>query len=140
MALHGFGLAAELAAAELGVRGRTCRLARDRLLDGLRALGARIHGDLERHVGNTVNAAFEGCDGQLLMMALDVEGVAISTGAACSSGSLEPSPVLLALGLSPERAREAVRFSMPPAIELSQVEQVLACLPKIVSRVRGSVS
>lgn len=138
LTLHGFGLAAELASAERSERARANVASRSRLLEGLQALGARIHGDLEHHVGNTVNAAFPGCDGQLMLMALDLEGFAVATGAACSSGSLDPSPVLLALGQTPETAREAIRFSLGPDNDVIQIEALLAILPEVVERVRGA--
>jgi cysteine desulfurase len=98
--------------------------------------GARIHGDLEHHVGNTVNAAFEGADGELVCMNLDLAGIAISTGAACSSGSIEPSPVLLALGQAPATAREALRISLGPGNSEDEVHQLLTHLPEVVARIR----
>jgi cysteine desulfurase len=138
LALHGFGLAAELAAAQQPERTSGCRVARARLVQGLGALGARVHGDPECHVGNTVNAAFDGCDGQLVLMALDLEGFAVSTGAACSSGSIEPSPVLLALGHSPQAAREALRFSLGPHNDVTQIDALLEVLPGVLGRIRAA--
>jgi cysteine desulfurase len=138
LALHGFGLAAELVTKELPERARACARARRRLLEGVRTLGARVHGDLEEHVGNTLNVAFEGCEGQLVLIALDLEGFAVSTGAACSSGTLEPSPVLLALGLSPEEAREAVRFSVGPEVAEADIDGLIDVLPGVVGRIRAA--
>lgn len=134
--LHAFGLAAELSMIRRAERGARVAVLRERLLEGLRGLGARIHGDLEQHTGNTINAAFPGCDGQLVLIALDLEGVAVSTGAACSSGSLEPSPVLLALGLSREHAAQGVRFSLGPHNDAAEVDTVLGLLPRILDRIR----
>lgn len=138
-AIAGFGKAAELAVAEITVRGEhTTGLVR-RLRAGLAALpGARIHGDLERSTGTTVNVGFAGCDGQLLLINLDLAGIAVSTGAACSSGTLEPSPVLRALGQAPEVAREALRISVGKDNTLEDVEALLAALPAILERVRGA--
>ncbi|HVV82953.1 MAG TPA: cysteine desulfurase NifS, partial [Kofleriaceae bacterium] len=79
---------------------------------------------------------FEGARGDAIVMALDLAGVAASTGAACSSGSVKPSPVLLALGLSPARAHEGVRLSLGPGVSDADVEHVLAILPGIVARAR----
>jgi cysteine desulfurase len=72
-------------------------------------------------------------------MSLDLDGVAVSTGAACTSGSIQPSPVLLAMGHSRERAREGVRFSLGPSTTDDEIDRVLAILPGIVARVRASV-
>lgn len=106
------------------------------LEDGLRALGARIHGDERPRTGTTINAAFSGARGDALVMALDIEGISVSTGAACTSGSIQPSAVLLGLGFSPEEAREAVRFSLGPTTTSDEISRVLALLPSIVERAR----
>ena len=103
---------------------------------GLRALGARIHGADRERTGGTINAAFEGALGESIVIALDLAGISASTGAACTSGSIEPSPVLLGLGLSADRAREAVRFSLGRDTTRSEVEGVLGALPRIVERAR----
>lgn len=103
---------------------------------GLVALGARIHGiDYER-VGGTSNAAFAGAGGHAIVMSLDLEGIAVATGAACSSGSVKPSEVLLGLGLTPEQAREAVRFSLGRTTTRDEIEKVLSTLPSVVERAR----
>ena len=70
------------------------------------------------------------------MIALDLAGIAVSTGAACTSGSVQPSPVLLGLGLPPERAREAVRFCLGRATTAAEIDRVLELLPAIVDRAR----
>ncbi len=107
----------------------------DRLEAGLRALGARIHADRPR-IGGTINAAFPGARGQDVVIALDLAGIAVSTGAACTSGSVQPSPVLLALGQPPEQAREAVRFSLGRGTTAADIDEVLRVLPAIVARAR----
>lgn len=138
-AIAGFGKAAELAATELARRREHTTALVRRLRAGLAGLpGARIHGDGERSTGTTVNAGFAGCDGQLLLINLDLEGFAVSTGAACSSGTLEPSPVLRALGQAPELAREALRVSVGKDTTMADVEALLATLPAILERVRGA--
>ena len=88
----------------------------------------------------TSNVAFAGAAGELLLVSLDLEGVCVSTGAACTSGSLEPSPVLLALGLSPAQAREALRFSLGAENTVEEVDRVAALLPDLVTRVRAATS
>ena len=138
--VHGFGLAVELAVAEQPARQAAMAARRERLARGVRELGGRIHGDPERHVGNTLNVAFEGCAGELVMMALDLEGIAVSTGAACSSGLAEPSPVLRALGQPPEQARQAVRLSLSPATTDAEVDAVLAALAAVLPRIRAAGS
>jgi cysteine desulfurase len=88
----------------------------DRLEAGiLEIAGARIHGAGATRIGGTVNAGFAGARGESIAIALDLAGIAVSTGAACTSGSVQPSPVLLGLGLAPDQAREAVRFSLGTA-------------------------
>ena len=106
----------------------------DRLERGLVALGARIHGD--DRVGGTISAAFPGTRGHDIVMALDLAGIAASTGAACTSGTVQPSPVLLALGLPPEQALEAVRFSLGRSTTAAEIDEVLGILPAIVDRAR----
>ncbi len=109
----------------------------DRLEAGLRALAdVRIHGGGALRVGGTINAGFAGARGESIVIALDLAGVAVSTGAACTSGSVQPSPVLLALGLAPEQAREAVRFSLGRTTTADDIDAVLARLPAIVARAR----
>lgn len=133
LGIIGFGAAAEVADwttwPAVAARG-------DTLERGLVERGARIHGADRARVGGTVNAAFEGAAGEAIVIALDLAGISVSTGAACTSGSVEPSPVLLGLGMPPERAREAVRFSLGKATTDDEIMTVLQALPKIVERAR----
>jgi cysteine desulfurase len=137
-AIVGFGAAAVRARAgqgELAARGKALR---DRLEAGMVAAGARVHGGGAR-VGNTTNVGFDGVDGELLVAALDLEGVAASTGAACSSGSLEPSPVVTRLlGNDRVRAKEAVRFSLGWDTRAEDIDYVLSVLPSLVARIRAA--
>lgn len=110
----------------------------ERLERGLRALpDVRIHGDDRPRVGGTINAGFLGALGESVVIALDLAGIAVSTGAACTSGSVQPSPVLLGLGLPPERAREGVRFSLGRATTVEDIDRALEVLPAIVERARA---
>lgn len=133
LGIVGFGAAA--AGVDTSTWPRVAALG-DRLEAGLRAMpGVRIHGSAAR-IGGTINAGFAGALGQSIVIALDLEGIAASTGAACTSGSVQPSPVLLALGLTPKEAQEAVRFSLGRSTTEQEVDAVLAALPPIVERVR----
>ena len=136
--IAGFARAAELAAAELGERAARARAATARLRAGLRDIqGARVLGDPEGELGCTTCATFAGCEGQLLLINLDLAGICVSTGAACSAGSLGPSPALLALGLSPEEAGSALRISTGKDTTDAEIDALLAALPEAIARVRG---
>lgn len=138
LGIVGFGAAVARSTVARAERQRHVRRVEARLREGLLALGARIHGDPEHTTGNTLNVAFPGCEGELVSMNLDLEGFAVSTGAACSSGSVEASPVLLALGLPPREAREAIRLSWAHTTRDEEIERLLAVLPGIVTRVRAA--
>ncbi len=133
LGIVGFGAAAS--AVDLAAWPGVVELG-SRLERGLVAIGARIHGAAATRTGGTINAAFAGALGDAIVIALDLAGVAASTGAACTSGSIEPSPVLLALGQPPAQAREAVRFSLGTGTTAAEIDTVLALLPKIVARAR----
>jgi tRNA (5-methylaminomethyl-2-thiouridylate)-methyltransferase len=134
----GFGVAARLARAELAEVGARVRALRDRLQARLLAVpGARLHGDATARLPGTLNVGFAGVPGQLLAVALDLEGVCVSTGAACTSGTLAPSPVLTALGLAPAEAAEAVRLSLGRDTTEVEVERVAGLIPELVARIRG---
>jgi len=135
LGIVGFGAAAEVAdpTAWPGVAALGAQLE-----DGLRRLGdVRIHGADAPRIGGTINAGFAGARGESIVIALDLAGIAASTGAACTSGSVQPSPVLLGLGLSPAQAREAVRFSLGRTTTADEIAAVLARLPAILARARG---
>ena len=111
---------------------------RDRLQESVVALpGARVIGGAAERVGNTLCAVFDGCEGETLLAALDLAGVAVSTGSACSSGTLEASPVLLAMGVPRELARGAVRFSLWSGTTEAEIGLVCALLPGVIARVRA---
>jgi len=141
-ALHdlwfGFGVALELACAELAEVGARIGILRDRLEAAVLAIGGtRVHGARSPRVPNTLSASFDGCDGETLLVALDLEGIYVSTGAACSSGSLEPSPVLLAMGVPRAQAAGALRFSLWPGNTAAEIDRVATLLPGLVARCRG---
>lgn len=133
MAAHGFGVAAALVSEGIAETEALATL-RDRLRETVEGLGGRVHGTPT--LANTLNFGFEGAPGELMVMNLDLEGIAVSTGSACSAGSLEPSKVLLGLGLPPERAGEAVRVSMGRFTTEADVQRLIDVLPTLVERVR----
>lgn len=138
--IAGFGVAAGAGGeSEREQRQRHTRALVDRLRAGLAELpGVTIRRDRERCTGTTVNAGFAGCDGLLLLINLNLAGFAVSAGAACASGSNEPSPVLLALGLTPAAARSALRISLGKDSSDEDVDALLAALPELLARVRGA--
>ena len=136
--IAGFGEACRLARAEREQRAARVAELRDRLEARLLAIpGTRVHGR-GRRVPGTVNVGFEGAEGGLVLVGLDLEGICVSTGAACTAGSLAPSPVLLALGLPPERAREAVRFSLGGDTTAEEIERAAEVTAAVVARVRAA--
>ncbi len=135
----GLGKAAELAleALEPGEERNMAAL-RDRLQQGILTHidEAGVNGDGAPRVPNTTNIFFDHIEGEAMVIALDLKGLAISTGAACSSGALEPSHVLVAMGLPGGRARASIRFSLGKQNTAEDVEFALALVPETVSRLR----
>ena len=85
---------------------------------------------------NTTNLHFDHIEGEALVIALDLKGLAVSTGAACSSGAIEPSHVLLAMGLRPDQARASIRFSLGKQTNEEDIDFALALVPETVARLR----
>ena len=137
--LVGLGVAARLAL-EKG-SGEAERLAglRDRLEHGIltSVSGTQVNGDPARRVANTSNISFDQVEAESLLIALDLEGVAVSTGSACSSGTLSPSHVLRAMGFSPHRTQNSIRFSLGLGNTPAEVDRVVELLPGIVARLRA---
>ena len=136
----GFGVACELALRELPRREVAWAELRDRLWEGIAAKvpGARRIGSRVHVLANTLCVCFPGAAGDLLVQALDLEGVAVSSGAACASGSVEPSRALRAYGLDAAAARASLRFSLGHGVDAVQIDHVLALLPDLVARVRAA--
>ena len=134
----GLGKAAELARVGLE-RGddQKMAVARDRLeRELLRIEATGLNGEGAPRVPNTTNIYFDGIEGEALVIALDLKGLAVSTGAACSSGAIEPSHVLIAMGLRPDRAKASIRFSLGKQNTKEDIEFALAIIPETVSRLR----
>jgi cysteine desulfurase len=133
------GKAAELAKAGLD-RGDDRELAalRDKLEHGILAQveDAGVNGEGARRAPNTTNIHFEHIEAESLVIALDLKGLAVSTGSACSSGAIEPSHVLIAMGLSLDRARASIRFSLGKQTTEEEIDIALSLVPECVARLR----
>lgn len=112
---------------------------RQRLWEQLNRQAAPVllNGPTEGGLPGILNLSFPGCRGDALLMALDLEGVCVSTGSACSSGSLLPSPVLRAMGLPEERCRSAIRLSLAPTLTADLVDAAAATIARVVARLRS---
>lgn len=140
----GFGQAAELAVQEQAARAAHARSLRDRFLRGVleRIPGVRLNGPDpfqhpgQRHPGN-VNLSFPGVEGETLLLRLDMKGIAVSSGSACASGSVEPSHVLLAIGVPRSVAAGSIRVTFGQANSEVDVDYMLQHLPTIVSQLRA---
>jgi cysteine desulfurase len=135
----GLGKATELARQRLAEDVHRIGALRDRLEESFLGLvpAARVNGDATRRVPNTTNLTIPGAGGEALLIALDLQGVACSTGAACSSGAVEPSHVLLAIGLSQVDARSSLRFSLGRLTTAEEVDFALRVIPGVVERLRA---
>jgi cysteine desulfurase len=135
-AIVGFGAACELAAGRMQSLAPQLEALRTKFEQGLSDLGAVIFGARVPRIANTAYFAFKGIDGETLVIELDKAGFAVAAGAACSSTSTEPSATLLAMGVAPETARGAVRFSLGAANTQQQVDEFLDVLETTVTRLR----
>ena len=136
-AIVGFGAACELAGERLGELGARLEGLRARLEVGLSGMGAVVFGAGAPRIPNTSYFAFDRIEGETLVIELDKLGHAVAPGAACSSANPEPSATLLAMGVEPERARGAVRFSLGAANTAAEIDDFLAALASVVARLRG---
>jgi cysteine desulfurase len=138
-AIAGLGVAASVVRGKLATEAPRLRRLRDRLEAEILRLvpGTAVNGDRTSRVPNTTNIGFDGIEAESLLIALDLEGIAVSTGSACSSGSLEPSHVLRAMGLPITRARNSLRFSLGAGSTDADVDAVIAVLPGLVTKLRG---
>ena len=111
---------------------------RDRLIGGLLASvpGSRLNGHPRLRLPNNANFSFDGADGESILLSLDRQGIAASSGSACTAGSIDPSHVLLALGLSPELASNALRLSLGKQTTAAQIDRLLEVLPRVIARLR----
>ena len=135
----GLGKAAELARSQMAEDSTRIRALRNHLEAALveKLPFARRNGPSETRVPNTTNVTFPGAGGEALLIALDLQGLACSTGAACSSGAVEPSHVLLAIGLSPDDARSSLRLSLGRPTTAEEVEHAIDLITAAVERIRA---
>ena len=135
----GLGKAAEIAQAEMDAESKHLIRLRDKLITGLleRIPQTRLNGHPTQRLPNNVNISIASVEGEALAVSLDLEGIAVSTGSACSSEAMEPSHVLTAMGVPVELARGSVRFSLGKKNTDEEIDRVLEAFPRIVSRLRA---
>jgi cysteine desulfurase len=135
----GMGVAASQALQKMASESVRLAALRDRLEDGIlkNVPNTDVNGARQNRVPNTTNISFERIEAESLLIALDLEGVAVSTGSACSSGTLEPSHVLKAMNLPTHRAQNSIRFSLGASNTAEQIDHVISILPRIVTKLRS---
>ena len=135
----GFGVACRLAAERREEYEKRMQQLRDRLWKGIaeRISGVMLNGNPVSRLPNTLNVSFEAVEGESVVIGLDLEGVAVSTGSACASGKVKLSHVLVAMGLDDARVRGSVRFSLGRGTTESDIDHVLEVLPPVIERLRG---
>jgi cysteine desulfurase len=137
-AIAGMGRAASMVRTIFAQESERVRALRDRLEQGLleRVPNSWVNGGRAPRVPNTTNITFPFIEGEAMVIALDLKGIACSTGAACSSGAVEPSHVLMALGLAPEDARATLRLSLGRQSTEAEVDYALEIIPSVIERLR----
>ena len=134
----GLGKAAQLAMENLDADAPRLAALRDRFENALLALpGVRVNGSVRERAPNTSNLSFDAAGGEALVIALDLQGVMCSSGAACSSGAVEPSHVLTAIGLAPDQARSSLRFSLGRPTTEQEIDEAIRIIPPVVERLRA---
>jgi cysteine desulfurase len=138
-AIVGLGKAIELAGQTMDKEAERLSYLRDKLIKGLvdRIDHIRLNGHPKKRLPNNVNVSIDFVEGESMLLNLDLEAICASTGSACSSSSLEPSHVLIALGLPPEQAHGSLRFTLGRENTEEDVERVLEVLPRIVAKLRA---
>jgi cysteine desulfurase len=139
LGIIGFGKAAELALRDLDEYRRKTSGLRLRLRDGLLAKipGVKVNGHSADALPNTLNVSFPGAEGEAILLSMDMAGIEASTGSACASGSLEPSHVLVAMGLEPEFAHSSIRFSLGWQTDDEDIDYIIKTVPPIIERLRA---
>lgn len=135
----GFGKACELVLADLPEEAVRLTILRNRLCGGIgeKIKHVKLNGDSSRRLPNTLNMSFEFVEGEAIVLGLDMKGVAVATGSACTSGSLEPSHVLKAMGVPPALAQGSIRFSLGRNNTLEEIEYTVSALAEVIKRLRS---
>jgi len=135
----GFGRAVELTRQEMNQEAERLTPLRDKLINGLleRIDHTRLNGHPQKRLPNNVNISVDFVEGESMCLGLDLAGICASTGSACASSTLEPSHILLATGLSPERAYGSLRFTLGKWTTEEEIDQVLEVLPPLVAKLRA---
>jgi cysteine desulfurase len=135
----GLGKACEIVNRDMESQLKHIAKLRDRLYKGIidKLDHVKLNGHPVNRIPNTLNLSFEFIEGESLLLNLDLEGIAVSSGSACTSGSLKPSPVLMAMDITPEIAQGSIRFSLGRDNTEDDIEYVLGVLPEIVNRLRS---
>lgn len=137
-AIIGMAAALKEAVDNLDENAKKISAMRDRLIDGLQGIErSRINGDLSHHLPGTLNMCFEGIEGESLLLLLDRRGICASSGSACTSGSLDPSHVLLSIGVPVEIAHGSLRLSISEYNTMEEMEHIIKSVPEVVSYLRS---
>ncbi len=136
--IAGFGCAAEIAVSKIDEVNDILEKLKLKLIKGVKEKikNIKINSDAEKTLSNTVNISFNNVEGESIIMMLDMDGIAVSTGSACTSGSLEPSHVLKAMGVDPVAAQGSIRFSMGKYTTEEEIDYLLEKLPPVIERLR----
>lgn len=136
-AIVGLGTAIEIACSNIAEKAEIVTARRNRLIDGILELShTRLNGDRDKRLPGNLNISIEGIEGESLLLMLDMNGICASSGSACTSGSLDPSHVLLSLGLKHEVAHGSLRLSIDESTTDEDVDYILEVVPKVVNRLR----
>lgn len=135
----GFGKAVKITQQDMNGEAERVKFLRDRLANGIleRIAHTRLNGHPLKRLPNNVNITVDFVEGESMLLNLDLEGICVSTGSACSTASLEPSHVLLAIGLSHEQSHGSLRFSLGKWTTREEIDQVLEVMPRVVAKLRA---
>lgn len=139
LGIIGFGKAIQMRAVEMPVEHERLLEFKEKLKEGIKSKvdNVQFNGHPRDSLANTLNVSFVGAEGESILLYLDLEGIAVSTGSACASGSLDPSHVLLAIGIPIENAHGSIRISMGRDTTSEDVDYMIEVLPKVIKRIRG---
>ena len=137
-AIVGLGTAIEIATRDIDAKNAVITPLRNKLIDGILKLPyTRLNGDRDKRLPGNLNISIEGIEGESLLLMLDMNGICASSGSACTSGSLDPSHVLLSIGLKHEVAHGSMRLSIEENVTDEDVDYILEVVPKVVDRLRS---